>query len=447
MDRGRKYDVVIVGGGVTGTALLYVLSKYTNARRIALLEKEQEIALLNSHVDNNSHTLHFGDIETNYSLEKAAKVKEAADMVKAYVETHQGLLFRKTHKMVLAVGDDEVRELEERHRRFKDLFPGLRLIGRDEIEAIEPRVVEGRNPDEKIAALVSDDGYAVNFQELSWSFLAEAKRKDFGRRVDFFPRAALRRIRKDGSGFELKTDVGNLYAKTVVLAAGPHSLIFAKQLGYGSEYGLLPVAGSFYSAGKVLRGKVYTMQIKGIPFAAIHGDPAVHNPEETRFGPTAKVLPVLERGRYRTIPDFLRTSAITLNGVLSLLNIISDKVIFKYFLQNVLYDLPILGRWAFLREVRKIVPSLQYGDLKMSRGFGGIRPQLVDTRAKKMEMGEAKIVGDGVIFNITPSPGASVCLKNAEADARTLMKFLGEGYRFDENRLKEDLNLSAPKPA
>ncbi len=441
MEREHPYDVVIVGGGITGTALFYALSRYTNVGRIALLEKEREIALLNSHVDNNSHTLHFGDIETNYSLEKAVKVKEAADMVKAYIEkrsAYRERLFRKTHKMVLAVGGFEVRELEDRYQRFKDLFPGLRLIGRDEIMAIEPKVVEGRDPNKKISALLSDDGYAVDFQELSWSFYMQAKENGQDKAIDYFPRTLLQNIRKSGNVFELSTNIGTFYAKTVVLAAGPHSLIFAKQLGYGLDYGLLPVAGSFYSAGNVLRGKVYTMQIWGIPFAAIHGDPAVNCPDETRFGPTAKVLPVLERGRYRTIPDFLRTSAITFNGALSLLNIISNKVIFKYFLKNVLYDFPVIGRWAFLREVRKIVPSLRYCDLQMSKGFGGIRPQLVDTRKKKMEMGEAKIIGAGIIFNITPSPGASVCLKNAEIDVRTLMKFLGDGYTFDDERFKKD---------
>jgi len=448
MESGEKtYDVVIVGGGVTGTALLYVLSKYTNLKKIAHIEKERDVALLNSHVDNNSHTLHFGDIETNYSLEKAAKVKEAADMLRAYVEINGKngeRLFRKTHKMVLAIGDDEVRELEDRHRKFKDLFPGLRLIGRDEIAAIEPKVMDGRNPDEKIAALLSDDGYAVDFQKLSQSFLMHAKWHDSSRKIDLIGLTALREIKKEGDVFVLKTTSGTLRAKTVVLAAGPHSLIFAKQLGYGLEYGILPVAGSFYSGGNVLKGKVYTMQIKGIPFAAIHGDPAVNNPDETRFGPTAKVLPVLERGNYRTFPDFLRTSAITLNGILSLLKIISDPVIFKYFLKNILYDLPIIGRWAFLQEVRKIVPSMKYRDLEMSKGFGGIRPQLVDTRAKRMEMGEAKIVGDGIIFNITPSPGASVCLKNAEVDARTLLKFLGEGYAFDEEKFKKDFIPTPP---
>ncbi len=43
------YDVAIVGGGISGTALLYSLSNYTNINSIVLIEKNQEVALVNSH--------------------------------------------------------------------------------------------------------------------------------------------------------------------------------------------------------------------------------------------------------------------------------------------------------------------------------------------------------------------------------------------------------------
>jgi malate dehydrogenase (quinone) len=52
-------------------------------------------------------------------------------------------------------------------------------------------------------------------------------------------------------------------------------------------------------------------------------------------------------------------------------------------------------------------------------------------------MGEAKIVGDDIIFNITPSPGASTCLKNARRDTETLMEFLDGDYEFDEAAMHE----------
>jgi len=65
-----EFDVLIVGGGVVGTALLYTLSKYTDIKNIGLIEKYSDFGLVNTASYNNSQTLHFGDIETNYSIEK-----------------------------------------------------------------------------------------------------------------------------------------------------------------------------------------------------------------------------------------------------------------------------------------------------------------------------------------------------------------------------------------
>ena len=55
-------------------------------------------------------------------------------------------------------------------------------------------------------------------------------------------------------------------------------------------------------------------------------------------------------------------------------------------------------------------------------------------------MGEAKIIGDRIIFNITPSPGASTCLQNALEDTARLIDFLGEGYQFNRQQFIDDLS-------
>ena len=53
-------------------------------------------------------------------------------------------------------------------------------------------------------------------------------------------------------------------------------------------------------------------------------------------------------------------------------------------------------------------------------------------------LGEAKIdTGKGAIFNMTPSPGGTSCLENAELDLRTICEYLDAG--IDEAALKRDL--------
>ncbi|NER81796.1 MAG: FAD-dependent oxidoreductase [Leptolyngbya sp. SIO1D8] len=260
----KQYDVVIVGAGVCGTALAYLLSQYTNIERILILEKCDDVAQINSRVSNNSQTLHFGDIETNYTLEKAHKVNRAASLVQQYLLKNdpQQAIYSKYHKMVLAVGDEQTNLLQKRYREFKALFPHLRMIDRTEIAAIEPNILNGRDPDVNVQALFTEEGYAVDFQKLAKSFLDSACQGGKGT-VEVQFGTQVTRLEKVEAGYCVHTDSSNpqpIIAKTVVIAAGAYSLLFAKTLGYGRDYALLSVAGSFYKARSLLNGKVYTLQ-------------------------------------------------------------------------------------------------------------------------------------------------------------------------------------------
>jgi len=107
---------------------------------------------------------------------------------------------------------------------------------------------------------------------------------------------------------------------------------------------------------------------------------------------------------------------------------------------------PILRRALFLRDARKIVPDSQFIDLKFAHHVGGIRPQLIDKDHRKLMMGEAKIdTGVGAIFNMTPSPGATCCLENAEVDMRKVAEYLGA--KVDEATFAADLLVNDQRHA
>ncbi|NJN31789.1 MAG: FAD-dependent oxidoreductase [Synechococcales cyanobacterium RM1_1_8] len=450
MTEEQVYDVAIIGGGVCGTALLYCLSNYTNLQAIALIEKEPDVALINSQKTSNSQTLHFGDIETNYSLAKAEGVNRAASLVKQYLlrQDPQQTIYSKYHKMVLAVGAEQSEKLRDRHHRFQQLFPDLRMIERAEIAEVEPKVLEGRPSDQEVTALFTSEGYTIDFHKLSQSFLSHSI-QDPTKAVDVLLSMTVTRIEPStGGGYRIISrgtngDRKTITAKAVAVAAGAHSLLFAKSMGYGLDYALLTVAGSFYLAPELLKGKVYTVQLKKLPFAAIHGDPEVHDVSQTRFGPTAKVLPMLERHRYKTILEYFQTAGLSLAALLSFFKILSDWEVLSYILLNFIYDIPWLGKRLFIHKVRQIVPSIRLDQLTYAKGYGGVRPQIVNLKTQQLEMGEAKITGDRILFNITPSPGASTCLKNAEDDTIRLMEFLGGDYQFDRARFLQDLGLEA----
>lgn len=434
----RHFDVIIAGGGITGTALLYVLSKYTDVKKIALLEKEDDLGKINTSNFRNSQTLHFGDIETNYKVDKAKIVKEAAEMVEHFVKNIPNeKLFNKSHSMVLAVGDKEVKILEKRYEDLRDIYPNLKKIGREELEKLEPKIIDGRDSNTPICALMSHSAITIDYAQLAKIFALEVKQK---MENEVFYKANIKKIIKTANGYEIGTNRGNFYTKILVVAMGSYSLLYAKKLGYGKEFAILPVIGDYYSSEKrLLNGKVYTVQNPKLPFAAIHGDPNITDQNETRFGPTALSLPILERGSLKSFPDYLRSSGFDFDTLLSVIKIHLDKDVLRFILKNIVYNLPIIGRKEFLKTLKKIIPTISDIDLKKEKGLGGIRPQLVNKKEHKLLMGAAEIVGDDIIFNITPSPGATACLQNAEKMTKQIINFFNGKQKFDQESFDKDL--------
>ncbi|NKN34602.1 FAD-dependent oxidoreductase [Marichromatium bheemlicum] len=447
MNPSTHYDVLIVGAGVTGTALLYELAKFTDLGRLCLVEKYDDVATVNSHAHSNSQTIHCGDIETNYTLEKARSVKRTAYMVINYATKlppeERDRIIQRMPKMVLGVGAEECRYIRERHARFKDLFPRMELLEREAIAELEPNVarIDGRWRDEEIVATGTADEYcAVDFQALAQSFSDACARLDrtSGKQITQLLSTKVESIRKEGGDYVLRTNRGLLQARAVVVCAGGHSLLMAQEMGLGLEYSCLPVAGSFYFAPEALNGKVYTVQNPNLPFAAVHGDHDVKERGKTRFGPTALMLPMLERYNRASIREFFKVQRFDRDVAAVVWDLMKVPDIRNYVLRNFLYEVPWLNRQLFVREIRKIVPALQASEISYAEGFGGIRPQLIDKRARKLRMGEAKISdGGGIIFNMTPSPGGTSCLGAGEGDMRAIAEYLGA--RIDEHAFEQEL--------
>ncbi|HEY9052011.1 MAG TPA: FAD-dependent oxidoreductase [Gammaproteobacteria bacterium] len=438
----NQYDLLIIGAGVSGSALLYLASKYTDIKHIGLIEKYAAPARVNSLSSNNSQTLHCGDIETNYTLEKALKVKRAANMLRNYAtaqpDSHH-IIF-KFPKMVLGVGEAECEKLRKRFEIFSPHYPNLQLLDKKAIARIEPHVAMNGDSfrDDEIVALGSTDEYtAVNYEALSRSFVRQAQLVE-NKHVDVHYNELVVHIKHKDDRFYIETEGTGYVAKSIVVCAGGHSLKLAHDLGYGHHYSCLPVAGSYYFTPQMLKGKVYTVQNDALPFAAIHGDPDVLVPGATRFGPTALILPILERYNYKTMLDFLQVFRFDHRVAKVMMDLFRVRDIRNYMFKNMLFEIPLIRKVLFLKDARKIIPSLRFRDLKFAKRVGGIRPQLIDKDHCKLLLGEAKIdTGIGAIFNMTPSPGGTSCIENAEIDLRTIAKYLNT--TIDEGALKKDL--------
>ena len=296
----KEFDAIIIGAGISGSALFYELAKYTDIKNIALLEKYEAAATLNSKATSNSQTIHCGDIETNYSFEKAAKVKVNADLVVKYALKQDEKFIFSNQKMVLGVGDEECASLRARFEEFSKLYPYLKFFDKDKIKELEPKVALNANLSEarkeKIVAMgaLENESYTtIDFGKMSASLVKNALLAN--KNAEVFFNQEVRSITKTENGFEILTKNLQTYrAKAVVVNAGAHSLYLAHKMNVGLDKSCWPVAGSFYlTKERLLKGKVYTVQDPKLPFAALHGDPDIMANFNTRFGPTVLVIPKL----------------------------------------------------------------------------------------------------------------------------------------------------------
>ncbi len=449
---GKKYEVVIVGAGISGAALAYELARYTDIKSICILEKYEGVSTLNSSGKANSQTIHFGDIETNYTLAKASITKQTAKMVEKYCLQHklENEVIFSHQKMALGVGDKEVEFMLERYEEFKELFPNLQVWDKEHLKSIEPKLVFDENGNERPETIVGvgsiGEWTTVDYKKMSVSLIENAQKED-GKTVDLFVNSQVLDIQKENDTYTIKTANETYEADFVVVNAGAHSLFLAHKMGYGLEYSCLPVAGSFYMTNqKILNGKVYMVQNPKLPFAALHGDPDILENGLTRFGPTALVLPKLERYKSGTYKDFWTTLRFDKKIVKIFADLLKDSDIRNYIFRNFLFEIPYINKKLFVKDARKIIPSLKTDDIRYADGFGGVRPQVLNKTEGKLMLGEASInTGDGIVFNMTPSPGATSCLGNAKRDVINITKFLNKNFdlaKFEEELLEATLPQS-----
>lgn len=353
----------------------------------------------------------------------------------------------KHQKMALGVGEKEVEFITKRYNEFKEVFPYLELWDKEKLRELEPKLVYADKAQtidrpEPIIAMGAKDQYTtVDFGAMTKELAKAGQNADTTKTTDIFFNSEVEDIEKVGNKYKLTTVNGTVYtADFVVVNAGAHSLFLAHKMGYGKHMGSLSMAGSFYiTNGEFLNGKVYMVQNDKLPFAALHGDPDILENGKTRFGPTALALLVLERYKGgKSIFQCLKTMNIDGSIIKIFWDLLKDSEIRNYVFKNFLFEVPGINKGLFVKDARKIVPSLSVDDLEYAKGFGGVRPQVLNKTEKKLMLGEASLSeGKGIIFNMTPSPGATSCLGNAERDIKVVCEYLN--LQFDEAQFLADL--------
>ncbi len=149
MNYKNDYDVAIIGGGITGAAIAYELSKYDLS--VILLEKDPDLSTGTTKA--NSGILHAGFDAPTGSLKALTNVRGS----QLYRELEQplNLDIKWCGSLVVAKSEEETAALESLLERGQaNGVPGLKILSREETLAREPHL----SPDIKAALYAPSAG-------------------------------------------------------------------------------------------------------------------------------------------------------------------------------------------------------------------------------------------------------------------------------------------------
>ncbi len=267
----KHVDVLLIGGGIMSATLGVWLNELEPGMSMEMIERLDGVALESSNGWNNAGTGHSALAELNYTPEdkngnveipKAIEINEAFQVSRQFWswQVKNGVLkdprsfINSTPHMSFVWGDDNIKFLKKRYEALQasPLFAGMQYSEDPvQIKKWVPLMMEGRDPNQKVAATWSPIGTDVNFGEITRQFAAYLQTKpnfslklsseveDIKRNEDGSWRVVYKNL-KDGTKTE--TD-----AKFVFIGAGGGALHLLQKSGIpeAKEYAGFPVGGSF----------------------------------------------------------------------------------------------------------------------------------------------------------------------------------------------------------
>lgn len=269
-EENQKTDFLLIGGGIMSASLGTWLQELQPEWKQVMVEKLDAVALESSNGWNNAGTGHSANMELNYTPQRAdgsIDVSKALEINEQFMISRQfwsaqikrGVLnnphnFINSTPHMSFVWGDNVDYLAKRYAALQQttLFQGMKFsTDHQQIKQWAPLVMEGRDPNQKVAATWTPVGTDVNYGEITRQLVSSLKKSsnfslqtssevtDFKRNADNSWHVTIKDVK---SGNEHTID-----AKYVFIGAGGGALKLLQKTGIpeADNYAGFPVGGSF----------------------------------------------------------------------------------------------------------------------------------------------------------------------------------------------------------
>ncbi|MGP1455360.1 MAG: NAD(P)/FAD-dependent oxidoreductase [Treponema sp.] len=235
------YDVIIIGGGVIGSAIARELSQYNLA--VLVLEKHADVcdgtSKANSAIIHGGFDAKPGSLKARFNVRGNALVRQLAPQLQFH--------FRQIGSLVVAFSDSEMEEVHKLYERgLENNVPGLEVWDRTKTLQEEPNL----SPETKGALYCQTAGIVCPFS-MTFAFIENAVTNG----VELVTEAEVTRIERQESSFSVTTPKGVFTAAAIVNAAGLYTDTIAAMVG-DADYHIRPRKGEYRVLDKNCAGIV-----------------------------------------------------------------------------------------------------------------------------------------------------------------------------------------------
>ena len=390
----QTFDYVVIGGGIVGSATAYKLSLKFPDKKIALIEKEQE---LGSHqTGRNSGVIHSGIYYKPGSL-KAVNCRIGREQLVAFSKENN-IEHQICGKIIVATNESEIPILDSIFEKgIENKTQGIELIDAHEIQDKEP-FIKG------LKAIWVPSAGIIDYVAVVKKFIDLVLKNNKNNKLFLGEKVnSLLRVNKK---IIVETDKQVVSAKELIICAGLFSDRLAKLDGIKLDMQIVGFRGDYYElldhAKHKVKNLIYPVPDPKYPFLGVHYTPMVGG--EVECGPNA-VFTFKREGYAKTSFSFHDSfEALTYKGTLRLFA--------KNWAKGIEEYRRAFSKRLFVKELQRMMPSITESDVIATRS--GVRAQAVGVQGQMID--DFKIIRNNGITHVinAPSPAATACMAIAD---------------------------------